>query len=171
MLQFIENDQTSLAEYVRSIGRGLILFDGRPAAGKTYLAKCVARRLGCPTLDGDTFLLGNGKPFMSQLEFDKLGVAIDNGLAGSPLLLLSSAFARAVADRLKRQPAAVVWIEEVSAEMLDIARECYDDDDISANDAVIGGVERPRLLTEVEEYTVTYNARLSPDRVYLNVVD
>lgn len=51
------------------------------------------------------------------------------------------------------------------------SRKCYDDDDISANDAVIGGIERPRLLTEVEEYIVTYNARLSPDRVYLNVIE
>ena len=60
---------------------------------------------------------------------------------------------------------------QFETELLDIARKCYDDDDISANDAVIGGIERPRLLTEVEEYIVTYNARLSPDRVYLNVVD
>ena len=170
MPQFIENDQMSLADYVRSIGRGLIAFDGRPAAGKTYLARLVAQQLGCPALDGDDFLLGNGKPFMSQLDFDKFGTAIGAGLASSPLLLLSSAFARAVADRLKRQPAAVVWIEGVSAEMLDTARNCYHDD-IFANDAVIGGVRRPRLLTEVEEYIATYKARLSPDRVYLNVVD
>lgn len=165
--QFIVNDPAQLADYVASMGRGLVAFDGRPAAGKTYLAKMLARRLGLQALDGDDFLLGNRQPFMDQLDFDKLAAAIDTGLSASPIVLLSSAFTRAVVERAKRSPVAVVWVEGVSEETLTAARENYADD-MFANAACIGGIRRPPLLSQVEEYIAFFRARLTADRVYLN---
>jgi hypothetical protein len=44
--QFIENDPVQLAAYVMSVGGGLVMFDGRLTAGKTYPVKMVARQLG-----------------------------------------------------------------------------------------------------------------------------
>jgi hypothetical protein len=32
MLRFIKNDPAALAAYIESLGRGLVLFDGRPSA-------------------------------------------------------------------------------------------------------------------------------------------
>jgi hypothetical protein len=165
--QFIENGPDQLADYVASIGRGLIIFDGRLGSGKTYLARLVAQQLGYQRLDGDDFLLGNSQPFMTQLDFGKLAAAIDAGLLASPVLLLSTAFAHAVAEEIKRVPAAVVWVEDVSVATLDAARANYADD-IFANEGTIGGVQRPSLYSQVEDYITSYRARFIADRVYLN---
>ena len=40
--QFIENDPGLLATHIASLGDGLVVFDGRPGAGKSYLARTTA---------------------------------------------------------------------------------------------------------------------------------
>ena len=47
MLRFIKNDPEELAAYVMSLERGLVVFDGRPTAGKTYLATAIGKRFPC----------------------------------------------------------------------------------------------------------------------------
>jgi len=165
----IQNDPAQLADFLISVGRGLILLDGRPAAGKTYLAKHMAALVGGQTVDADRFLLGNGEPFLSQLQIAKLKAAIADRFAASPLVLLSTVCALAVVERLGRSAAAVVWVEGVSEATMHIARD-YLADDIFAEPADLGRAKRPALRTEVEQYEAAYGARLKADCVYLNAV-
>ena len=67
MPQFIKNDPEKLADYIAAIGRGLIAFDGRPSAGKTPLARDMARRLGCTAVDADKFLEQQQGAFVEKL--------------------------------------------------------------------------------------------------------
>jgi hypothetical protein len=36
--RFIKGQPEELAAHIKSLGRGLVVFDGRPGSGKTYLA-------------------------------------------------------------------------------------------------------------------------------------
>lgn len=51
MPRFIKNDPQELAEYLSAIGRGLVAFDGWPAAGKSTLAWEMASRVGGAVVD------------------------------------------------------------------------------------------------------------------------
>lgn len=82
MPRFIKNDPTELGDYVTGVGRGLVIFDGRPMAGKTPLARDIARRIGCNAVDADDFLrrIGDdefdptrGRSFIDLLRMDQLG--------------------------------------------------------------------------------------------------
>jgi predicted ATPase len=64
MLRFIEDDPDELAKYITSLGRGLVVFDGRPGAGKTHLARDVAKRVQCNSVDADAFLIRDQKEFL-----------------------------------------------------------------------------------------------------------
>jgi hypothetical protein len=65
--QFIKSDPEKLADYIAAIGRRLIAFDGRPSAGKTPLARDMARRLGCTAVDADKFLEQQQGAFVEKL--------------------------------------------------------------------------------------------------------
>jgi hypothetical protein len=47
----------ALSAYIESLGRGLILLDGRPTAGKTILAKARVTRIRCVVVDCDAFVV------------------------------------------------------------------------------------------------------------------
>ena len=50
---FIRNKPEELAAHIQSLGRGLVVFDGRPGSGKTHLANAMARRIGGKSADAD----------------------------------------------------------------------------------------------------------------------
>jgi hypothetical protein len=114
MPRFIKDDPDELAEYVVGIGRGLVAFDGRPTAGKTPLARDIAKRVGCTAVDADKFLpvvtdddfeQRRKGSFVEALRIDVMRRAVE---AGGPLVLLSGVCARQVIERLQAPAAAVV---------------------------------------------------------------
>ena len=164
MPQFIENDPAVLADYVASLGTRLIVFDGRPGAGKSYLARATAKRLGCTFVDGDHFLDGNKGMFVGALRIDALRRTIET--AATPPVLLATVCARQVVDRIRLPTAGIIWVEQASAVRLDLIRRDYCDYDENADAA-----RRHPLYKEVEAYIAAHDARRRPDVVYLNALD
>jgi hypothetical protein len=83
-MRFIKNDPAALAAHIESLKNGLILFDGRPTAGKTHLAKEITSRLGCGVLDGDAFIVRKQDQFIGALKADTLREEITAALAARP---------------------------------------------------------------------------------------
>jgi adenylate kinase family enzyme len=161
MSRFIKNKPEELAAYIESLGRGLIVFDGRPLAGKSHLARTLAQRLGCTFVDADSFLDRKTGKFLAALRIDELRRAIE---AGAPLVLLSSVCARQVIERLGLPVAAIVWIEHASLVRLDQMRRDFYDHDENAD-----SIEEDPFYEEVEAYIASYDARRRPDVVvYFN---
>ncbi len=105
MSRFIRNDPAALAAYIKSLGQGLILVDGRPTAGKTHLAKEMAARLRCGVVDGDAFVVRKQDQFIGALKAEALRERIETSLAATPLVLLSTVCAREVVKKsVYRQP-------------------------------------------------------------------
>jgi len=155
--RFIKSKPEELATYIGSLGRGLIVFDGRPLAGKSHLA----RTLGCTFVDADDFLDRKTGKFLAALRIDELRRAIE---AGAPLVLLSSVCARQVIERLGLPVAAIVWIEQASLVRLDQMRRDFYDHDENAD-----SIEEDPFYEEVETYIASYDARRRPDVVvYFN---
>jgi hypothetical protein len=162
-MHFIKNDPAALATYIESLGHGLILFDGRPSAGKTTLAKAMAARLRCGVLDGDAFLVRKQDQFMGALKTDALREQIEASLAATPLVLLSTVCARDVVMKVGLPAAAFVWIEQTSLTLIDIAERDFADD-FDADQPL----PDDKLRQEVEAYIKAHNARGGADLVYLN---
>ena len=96
--QFIKNDPTLLATYIASLGSRLIVFDGRPLAGKSYLARTMAKRLNCTFVDGDDFLDCDKGIVIGALRIDDLRRATEGATAGP--VLLATVCARPARDRV-----------------------------------------------------------------------
>jgi hypothetical protein len=170
MPRFIKDDPDELADYIAGIGRGLVAFDGRCTAGKTPLARDMARRVGCTALDvdrfhpavtDDDFVERRKLPFVEALRIDDLRRAIE---AGGPLVLLSGICAWHVIERLQMPAAAVVWVELASLSRLDQMCRTFFDYDEGA------GVppSKHSIHVEVQVYIDAYDARRRPDVIYLN---
>jgi hypothetical protein len=125
VLRFIENDPEALAAYVRSVERGLIIFDGRPTAGKTYLARSTSKQIQCNWVDTDEFLIKNQKQFLGALRLDALRNHVEASLAATPLVLLSGVCGRQVIERAQLTAAAFVWVEKSSLACLKIDRRDF----------------------------------------------
>lgn len=165
MLHFIENDLEQLAQFVARLERGLVVFDGRPGAGKTHLAREVARRIRCKYIDVDCcFLVPDQKKFVGALILDPMRDCIEAHLAGMPLVVLSTLCAREVAEKAKLTVRAFVWVEPTSLIRLQIDRRDFAED----HDADAPSSE---LRKEVEAYVKAYNPRETADAVYLNAYD
>ena len=160
---FIVNDPTALATYVAGLGTGLVVFDGRPTAGKTYMAREIAHRLRGTAVDGDAFLIRDQGKFIEALRFDELRAALE---AATPPVLLSTACGRQVALRLDMPVAPFIWIEHASLIRLDQATRDFHDYDEYADSAEAGPLYR-----EVEAYLTETNARKRSDVVYFNARD
>jgi len=164
MPKFIENDTTLLADYIIAAGKGLFLFDGRPGAGKSYLARTMAGRLGGTFVDGDDFLASGQGMFVGALKVDDLRRAVET--ANTQAVLLATVCARLVAGRLGLPIASVIWVEQASAiRLAQISRDYFDYDE----NADFG--RRHPLYKEVEAYIAAVDARRSPDVVYLNAFE
>jgi hypothetical protein len=159
--RFIKNDPEELASYIRSLERGLIVFDGRSGSGKTYLANAMANGVPCAAVDADAFLVRKQGQFLRALKVDGLRSAIEAAFRAAPLVVLSSVCGRQVIEQSKLQAATFVWIERTSLPQLEIAlRDFADDHDA---DAPID-----ELRKEVEAYIKAYKAREQPQVAYLN---
>jgi Shikimate kinase len=161
--RFIKNDPAALAAYIKSLGQGLVLFDGRPTAGKTTLAKQMATRLRCGVVDGDAFVIRKQGQFISALKIADLRQSIESALVATPLVLLSTVCAREVATKIDMGPVSWVWIERTSLTLLEIAvrdfADDFDADQPAADDT---------LRQEVEAYIKAHDARGRADKVYFN---
>jgi hypothetical protein len=139
------------------------LFDGRPSAGKTTLAKEMAARIRCGVLDGDDYIVPDQRRFVDVLKTEALRERIEASLAATPLVVLSTACAREVAIKVDVRPASWVWIEKTSLTLLDIAvRDFADDFDADQPFA------EDTLRQEVEAYIKAHDARGRADKVYVN---
>jgi hypothetical protein len=163
MSRFIKNDPSALAAYIESLEHGLVLFDGRPTAGKSTLAKQMAARLRCGVVDGDDFVVRKQGHFIAALRTADLRQRIEASLSMTPLVLLSTVCACEVATKVSILPASWVWIERTSPTLLEIAvrdfADDFDDDQPAADDT---------LRQEVEAYIKAHDARCRADRVYIN---
>src|SRR5260370_18295643 len=118
--RFIKDDPDELAVFIEDIGRGLIAFDGRPAAGKSPLAREMAKRLTCTAVDVDDFFpkvddadfaATRNRHFVAMLRIATLRLTVK---AGGPLALMSGVLARQVLERLQITPAAFVQVQRAS---------------------------------------------------------
>jgi hypothetical protein len=152
---FIKNDPEKLAAYIKSRVSGLVVFDGRPGAGKTYLANDMAQRLGCKSADADRdFLDLDRGMFFEALRLDEMRSSLNASLVLSPLVLLSTILARRVVERLEIAAAAFVWVESL---------DDYDD----PPEAIVG-IKPTKLRAEVATYMEAYKARDRADVLYVN---
>jgi len=168
--RFIRDDPDELAAFIEDIGRGLIAFDGRPAAGKSPLAREMAKRLACTAVDVDDFLpmvddadfaATRNRHFVDMLRIDDLRFTVK---AGGPLVLMSGVLARQVVERLEITAAAFVWVECASLLRLDqMIRDFFDYDE-----GALHFPNKHRLYKEVQAYIDTYDARRRPDVIYMN---
>lgn len=163
MSRFIKNNPDELAAYVQSLGQGLILFDGRPSAGKTTLAEEMAKRIRCSVIDGDAFVVRKQDQFIAALKVDALRARIEASLAAARLVLLSTVCAQEVAKRVGVRSTSWVWIERTSPMQLDIAVRDFDDD-YDADQPL----DEDKLRQEVEAYIKAHHARGQADKVYVN---
>jgi hypothetical protein len=160
MSELIENDPEKLTNYIRSIGRGLIVFDGRSGAGKTPLAEDIAKRMQMRGIDADPFVRENEDDiFVGALNLNELRARINASLASSPLVLLSTIMGRQVVEQLSIPAAAFVWVESI------------DDYRDPPEVVVMVGVKVPPLRAAVQGYMRTYNARDRADILYVNAFD
>jgi chloramphenicol 3-O-phosphotransferase len=73
MPRFIRNSPGEFAAYIKSLERRLVVFDGRPGVGKSYVARAMRDSVPCEHVDADAFLILPGRTFISKLNIDKLG--------------------------------------------------------------------------------------------------
>jgi hypothetical protein len=167
----MDNDPEELASYVKSLERGLVVFDGRDGNGKTYLAEKMQKLIACKAIDADCcFLVPRQDKFVGALLLEQLRNCIEAHLAKTPLVVLSTLCGREVVERAGLQARAFVWIERLDPDQRDTARTWYAEDR-GANVIIEGGPPRGPLLDELETYVEAHKARERPDVVYLNVVD
>ena len=162
--RFIKNDPQELAEYLSAIGRGLVAFDGWPAAGKSTLAMEMASRVGgavvdenYPKISDADFLEKKG-----QLRIDEMRRDID---AGGTLVFLPIVCARQVLEQLQMSATAAVWVHWAGHCDLDwLGRYFFDLDDPGPN---LG--KGSRLKAECQSYVDSHHQpKRSADVIYLN---
>jgi hypothetical protein len=171
LFRFIDNDPEELASYIKSLERGLVVFDGRDGNGKTYMAYQMQRRLPCKAIDADCcFLVPKQDEFVGALLLEQMRSCLEAHLARTPLVVLSTLCGREVVERAGLDATAFVWIERVDENQRHAARDWYADDR-GANPVIEGGPPRGPLLDELEHYVEAYKAREQPDVVFLNIRD
>jgi hypothetical protein len=171
MDRFMDNDPQGLADYVSALEQGLVLFDGRPGDGKTYLASRTAKTIGARFVDADGFLEPKQDAVLSARRLDELRNSVEASLASSRMVLLAGVCARQIVERAKLPPAAsYVWVEKISLTLLPSARALFADD-LNRNEVTYPDGRRRPLYAEVEAYIATYNARSLADRVYFNAYE
>jgi hypothetical protein len=162
MPQFIANDPAALADYVKSLEHGLVVFDGRPGAGKTFLACEMTRRLHVGAVDADPFLVPDQRKFVDALKLPQLRQCIQASFAATPLVVLSTLCGRQVAEKLNLEARTVfVWIEPTTALQLEVDQQEFAGDR-NADPPSAGH-------KEIEAYIAAFKARTCSDVVYFNV--
>jgi hypothetical protein len=167
MPEEIIDDPQALAERLSSI-QGLIAFDGCPTAGKTYLARDVAARLGCDAIDVDEYIHRDHGIFVDALRVDDLVAAITAALSKSPLTIMSGICARAVVERLGLQ-AMFVYVQRSSSTGIPGDLDTLDAEEDGAD--VSHARDLPPPHGEVLEYHARYKPRRWADIVYIRTAD
>jgi hypothetical protein len=143
MLRF--NHPEELAAYIRSLERGLVVFDGVLGAGKNYMAEIMSERVPCSSFDTDDFVVPMQRKYVGALQVDALRDRIEEAFATSPIVVLGGLCGRQVVERAKLSAAAFVWIERSSADLTS-----------------------GWLRQEVEAYIAACDPRDQADAIYLN---
>jgi hypothetical protein len=164
---FIKNRE-ELAAYIKSVGRGLVVFDGRPGSGKTYLADDMARRTGCKSADADRDFLDHDKgKFVGALRLDDMRSSLTASLASSPLVMYSTVCARQAIVASGLSAAAFIWVEKASLALIGNVQRDFDDYDDYRDEP-----SQHVLYAEVEAYIAAYDARRRLDQVvYVNAYE
>ncbi|MBY8070896.1 hypothetical protein KW492_21870 [Vibrio fluvialis] len=66
-----------LIEQISNAGADIIWIDGKNGAGKSYLAKQLAEKLGCSVIHVDEYLIENQNSYFDSLKFDSLSKDIN----------------------------------------------------------------------------------------------
>jgi hypothetical protein len=129
--RFIKGQPEELAAHIKSLGRGLVVFDGRPGSRKTYLADDMARRIGCKSADADRDFLDHDKgTFIGALRLDEMQRSLTDSLARSPLILFSTVCARQAIELARLSAAAFIWVEQMSLMFVHEAERHFEYDDL-----------------------------------------
>jgi hypothetical protein len=166
--RFIKNKPEELVDYIKSLGRGLVAFDGRPGSGKTHLAEEMARRIGCKSADADRNFLDSDKgKFVGALRLDEMRSSLTASLASAPLVMFSTVCARQAIELAKLSAAAFIWVEKSSLVLIDNMERDFDEYDDYKDDT-----SQHVLYAEVEAYIAAYDARRRLDQVvYVNAYE
>jgi hypothetical protein len=164
---FIRNKPEELAAHIQSLGRGLVVFDGRPGSGKTHLANAMARRIGGKSADADRDFLDHDRGmFVGALRLDEMRSSLADSLSKSPLVLFSTVCARQAIELAKISVAAFIWVEQMSLMLVNEAERHFEYDDFKWPRGV------DPLHDEVETYIAAYDARNRLDQVvYVNAYE
>jgi hypothetical protein len=163
-MRFIKNDPGQLADRLRSLGQGLVCFDGRLGAGKNHMANLISERVPCEWFDTDDFVKPSQRQYVAALNAEALRDRVRDAFATSPIVVVAGACARQVVERAQLSASLFVWIERSSFECLEIDERDFADDRHS-------DVPKDWLLAEIENYVATSDARIRADIVYLNAFD
>jgi hypothetical protein len=104
MLRFIKNDPAELAAYIRSLQRGLVVFDGQMGVGKNHMAEVVGERVPCDWLDADDCVVPLKRKYVGALKAHVLRDCIEKNFVTSPLVVLAGLCGRQVVKRAKLSP-------------------------------------------------------------------
>jgi adenylate kinase family enzyme len=164
-MHFIKNSPEELAAYIKALEQGLIVFDGRPGAGKSHMARLMQNCVPCEHVATDDFIIPQQNTFVGALKFDELRASVVAGFTRSSLVVLAGVCGRYVVKKANLSAKAFVWIEPSSLACLDIDERDF------AGDHHADTTTRHSLYPEVEKYVADYNARQELDVVYLNAPD
>jgi hypothetical protein len=147
--RFIKGQPEELAAHIKSLGRGLVVFDGRPGSGKTYLADDMARRIGCKSADADRDFLDHDKgTFIGALRLDDMRRSLTDSLARSPLVMFSTVCARQAIEAAKLSTAAFIWVEKTSLVLIGNVERDFDDYDDYRDETTQCTASERRQVTE-----------------------
>jgi hypothetical protein len=147
MSENVTDDLQLLAQSLLDQGKCVVVFDGAPGAGKTTLMKDIARCFHlCAHIDVDDFLDRGQGTFIDAIRFDELRMTISDALADGQFVLVASACARAVINRLGVPNAVFVYVKR--------------DDESNSSESLAeeyGEIESERPFNrEIEEYHRDY---------------
>src|SRR5437868_8047273 len=113
--EIIRDAPDRLADRVMTIGSGLVVLDGCPGAGKTWLADQIAARGGNTVIHADDYLNRNQGRFVAALRLEQLKAALTSALKRNGIAVLDGAVARDILDRVDLAPALFVAVQRNSA--------------------------------------------------------
>ena len=164
--QRIVANTDELAELVSTAARRLVLIDGVPSAGKTSLAKELARVTTSATLDTDCFLEPGRDTYIDAIDWRALADGLNKALSNEgSRVLLSGACALYVARQLHLDEFLLIYVQRQTEQGLP-----GDLDDLDAEDATAGSCDTQAptgLHAEVRNYHAAFRPRHQADIVFL----
>lgn len=166
MQHVIENHFDRLAVMIHSIGAGVVMIDRCTLAGKTRLARMLAKRLQAAAIDADCHINRGQDAFIAALRADELKTAVEAAQARSKVVLVSGVCARDIAEKLGLAPALFVYVLRKTAAGVD-----GDMDILDAEDGVQHDFSCSPLDAELAEYHKRRQPRRNANILYIRVAD